>query len=65
MFVGLDPRRRAAMTEVYDGEGHVTIDEAEYEQLQKDSEFLRNLQDAGVDNWEGYHYGWTGFGDDE
>ncbi len=53
------------MTEVYDGEGHVTIDEAEYEQLQKDSEFLRNLQDAGVDNWEGYHYGWTGFGDDE
>lgn len=31
-------------------------------ELQKDSDFLNRLQAAGVDNWDGYHYG---FGDEE
>jgi len=32
----------------------VTISISEYEQLQKDSEFLDCLRAIGVDNWEGY-----------
>lgn len=32
----------------------VTITEAEYNQLLKDSEWLSCLEEAGVDNWEGY-----------
>lgn len=43
----------------------VTISMEEYLSLQADSDFLQNLRDAGVDNWEGYHYGWSGFDDDE
>jgi hypothetical protein len=39
----------------------VTIPKTEYEELVRDQEFLRNLEAAGVDNWEGYEYG---FGDD-
>ena len=36
----------------------MVISKKVYDQLTKDSEFLANLRDAGVDNWEGYHYGW-------
>lgn len=32
----------------------VTITEAEYNQLLKDSGWLSCLEEAGVDNWEGY-----------
>lgn len=32
----------------------VTISRAKHEQLLKDQQFLRALQAAGVDNWEGY-----------
>ena len=32
----------------------ITITETEYDQLIKDQELLRALQNAGVDNWEGY-----------
>jgi hypothetical protein len=32
----------------------VTITSEEYDQLLKDSRWLRALEAAGVDNWEGY-----------
>lgn len=32
----------------------VTITEAEYDKLSEDSRFLCALQNAGVDNWDGY-----------
>lgn len=32
----------------------VTITEAEYNQLLKDSDWLAYLEAAGVDNWEGF-----------
>ena len=32
----------------------VEITRKEYEQLKEDSSFLECLQEAGVDNWEGY-----------
>lgn len=35
---------------------------AEVKSLKDDAKFLLKLQDAGVDNWEGYHYA---FQDDE
>lgn len=35
-------------------EKNVTITEAEYNQLLEDSEWLSCLEEAGVDNWEGY-----------
>lgn len=38
----------------------IVVDAKEYEQLKEDSEFLQNLRNAGVDNWDGYHYGWGG-----
>lgn len=34
----------------------ITITQAEYDKLLKDSEFLGALQAAGVDNWSGYSY---------
>ena len=34
----------------------VTITKREYEDLLEDSKILQRLEDAGVDNWEGYHY---------
>jgi hypothetical protein len=44
---------------------HVSVRIKDYEELVADSLFLRNLRDAGVDNWDGYHYGWTGFEDED
>ena len=32
----------------------VTISKKEYEELQRDRDYLFALQEAGVDNWEGY-----------
>jgi hypothetical protein len=32
----------------------ITIPMQEYKDLQRDSAFLLALEDAGVDNWEGY-----------
>ena len=34
----------------------VTITEAEYDKLSEDSRFLCALENAGVDNWDGYYY---------
>ena len=35
---------------------NVTITQEEYESLLEDSKFLRALEAAGVDNWEGYEF---------
>jgi hypothetical protein len=32
----------------------ITISKEEYDELVKDSDFLHALEQAGVDNWEGY-----------
>jgi len=45
-------------------EEYILIKQSEYNQLVEDSNFLQNLRDAGVDNWDGYHYGWTGAKED-
>ncbi len=37
-------------------EDMVTISKKEYEGLLDDADLLRCLQDAGVDNWEGYDH---------
>lgn len=34
----------------------ITILKAHYQELVEDSRFLKALQAAGVDNWEGYSY---------
>lgn len=34
--------------------GTWTLSQAEYQELKNDAEFLRCLEAAGVDNWEGY-----------
>jgi hypothetical protein len=34
----------------------ITISKKEYENLLKDSKKLSALENAGVDNWEGYDY---------
>jgi hypothetical protein len=36
----------------------VTITKQEYDSLKKDQLRLTALEDAGVDNWEQYHYHW-------
>lgn len=33
----------------------ITISLSEYQELLKESAFLTALEDAGVDNWEGYN----------
>lgn len=32
----------------------ITITKKEYDSLKEDAEFMRALEAAGVDNWEGY-----------
>jgi hypothetical protein len=39
-------------------EGLVSLTQAEYDSLKRDSDFLQALESAGVDNWEGYSYAW-------
>lgn len=34
----------------------ITITKKEYESLLEDREWLQCLENAGVDNWEGYSY---------
>lgn len=34
----------------------VTIPREEYEKLKKDQAWLRSLEGAGVDNWDGYSH---------
>jgi hypothetical protein len=34
----------------------ITISKEEHTQLLEDSHFLQCLQDAGVDNWDGYDF---------
>ena len=34
--------------------GYTMVENSELDQLKKDSEKLRNLEAAGVDNWEGF-----------
>lgn len=36
--------------------GKVLISVKEYDEMEKDQEWLRCLEHAGVDNWEGYDY---------
>lgn len=36
----------------------VTISKKEYDDLVTDSLWLGDLENAGVDNWEGYEYAW-------
>lgn len=45
------------------GDGWLLTDQ-EYKSLVEDSDFLANLRDAGVDNWDGYHYGYAGYDED-
>ena len=48
---------------VYDSyakEHHWLLAEAEYSNLVEEFNFLQNLRAAGVDNWDGYHYGFGG-----
>lgn len=44
---------------------HWILSNKEYAALAADSLFLANLKAAGVDNWDGYHYGYSGYDEDE
>ena len=43
----------------------ITISKEEYESLLEDSKFLRALENAGVDNWEGYDFARDLYDEDE
>ncbi len=43
----------------------VTISKKEYESLLEDRKWLQALQNAGVDNWEGYDYACELMNEDE
>lgn len=43
----------------------VTITKKEYDSLLDDSRLLQCLQNAGVDNWDGYSYAMEEFYEDE
>jgi hypothetical protein len=44
----------------------VIITQAEYDELKGSQAFLIELEAAGVDNWDGYHYAYRAFcGEDE
>lgn len=43
----------------------VTISKKEYQSLLEDSKWLQALENAGVDNWEGYDYARELFNEDE
>lgn len=47
------------------GDELVVIEWKEYQVLVDDSLFLENLRAAGVDNWDGYHHGYSGYDEDE
>jgi hypothetical protein len=55
MLIQLDNHRLASYNVVMNEQNEtVNITRAEHEQLLEDQQFLRALQAAGVDNWEGY-----------
>ena len=37
-------------------DGTVTLTQEEYNELKQDQDFLRALEGAGVDNWDGYEF---------
>ena len=41
------------------------VSNEEYAALVADSKFLANLEAAGVDNWDGYHFGRGGYDEDD
>jgi len=44
----------------------VTITKEEYELLKEDSEYLQRLEDAGIDEWEGFSaVTWAGSDEDD
>jgi hypothetical protein len=42
--------------QIFMNEETVTISKKEYESLKEDARWLQCLENAGVDNWEGYDY---------
>lgn len=42
-------------------DGSVTLTQVEYEELKADQDFLRCLEGAGVDNWDGYEFAQEAF----
>lgn len=42
--------------QIFINENTVTISKEEYESLKEDARWLQCLENAGVDNWEGYDY---------
>ena len=40
-------------------DGTWTMTDSEYQELNNDWNFLRALEAAGVDNWEGYEEAWA------
>ena len=61
----LAPLRVRVVADGEPGIRMIEIPEEEYLFLKMDSRFLENLRAAGVDNWDGYHYGYTGYEEDE
>lgn len=45
---------RKFFSDIRESQEAITISKKEYIKLQNDSNFLRALQSAGVDNWDGY-----------
>jgi hypothetical protein len=43
----------------------ITITQKEYKYLKQRARLLTYLESAGVDNWEGYHYAWQEYTEDE
>lgn len=43
----------------------VTIPKTEYESLKEDAKWLRALENAGVDNWEGISFAHELLGEDD
>jgi hypothetical protein len=43
----------------------ITITKKEYESLLEDAKWLRALENAGVDNWEGYDFARDLYNEDE
>lgn len=46
-------------------DGYVLVESNEYQDLKEESDFLKALQAAGVDNWEGYDAAWEAYKDSE
>ncbi len=42
-------------------DGTVTLSQEEYDELKRDQDWLRCLEGAGVDNWDGIEYAQESF----